>query len=113
MTKVAIIQKEIPHYRVRFFEEVSAQVSTMRFDATVYSAYRKFLNAAFKFAWQELSICRFKMSTYSSFWMKGMTAALKGIYIIFALQELQCLNMPSVIPQLPGMRAYVRLRDLP
>ena len=54
MTKVAIIQKEIPHCRIQLFKEVSTYVSTMGFDGTVYSTETKSLKTEFKFACEEL-----------------------------------------------------------
>ena len=94
MTKVAIIQKEIPHYRVRFFEEVSTQASAMGLDVTVYSATAGSPKTTFKFAQCTLPICQFKKSKNGPFWMKGLTAALAGADIVVAPQELQCLNVP-------------------
>lgn len=94
MTKIAIIQKEIPHYRVRFFEVVSAQAATMGLDVTVYSATKEASRQAFKFAQQSLPIQQLTKNKNGPFWMKGLTAALKGTDIVVAPQELQCLNVP-------------------
>ena len=94
MTKVAIIQKDIPHYRVRFFEEVFVQASSLGLDVMVYSAAKEFSKNVFKFAQRSLPIHQFTRNKTSPFWMKGLRAALKGIDIIVAPQELQCLNVP-------------------
>ena len=93
MTKVAIIQKDIPHYRVRFFEEVFVQASSLGLDVMVYSAAKEFPENAFKFAQRSLPIHQFTRNKTSPFWMTGLRAALKGVDIIVAPQELQCLNV--------------------
>ncbi|MCS6293011.1 MAG: glycosyltransferase family 4 protein [Nitrospira sp.] len=94
MKKVAILQREIPHYRVRFFEEVSAQAFAMGLDVTVYSSGEEFSENTPKFARRNLSIHRFTRNKKGPFWMKGLTAALNGTDIIVAPQELQCVNVP-------------------
>ena len=113
MAKVAIIQKNIPHYRGRFFEEVSAQASTMRIDVTLYSAATEFPENELKFAQRSLPVPQFTKDKNGPFWMKRLTAALKGIDIIVAPRESQYLNLLSVILQLSRMRANARLQDLP
>ncbi|THI88253.1 MAG: glycosyltransferase family 4 protein [Nitrospira sp. CG24A] len=94
MKKIAIIQKEIPHYRVRFFEEVSAQASTMGFDVTVYSAATTWSELPFKFSQRGLPIYQFTKRKNGPFWMKELSAALIEIDLVVAPQELQCLNVP-------------------
>ena len=37
MRKVSIIQREIPHYRIRFFEELYAQGNLQDLDIRVYT----------------------------------------------------------------------------
>lgn len=93
MTKIAIIQKEIPHYRVRFFEEVCAQGFTMGLDVTVYCASTGCPKTPYKFSHRSLAIHQITRNKNGPFWMKRLTAALKGTDIIVAPQELQCLNV--------------------
>lgn len=94
MIKVAILQRDIPHYRIRFFEEVAAQASATGMDVILYSAETSARNAAYKFAHKSLPVHLFTKSKNGPFWMKGLTAALKGSDVIVAPQELQCLNVP-------------------
>lgn len=94
MKKVAILQREIPHYRIRFFEEVSAKAFAMGLDVTVYSSGEEFSEYALKFAQRSLPIHQYTGSKKGPFWMKGLTAALKETDIIVAPQELQCVNVP-------------------
>jgi glycosyltransferase involved in cell wall biosynthesis len=94
MTKVAIIQKSIPHYRVRFFEELAAQASALRLEMTVYHACETTQNAAYKFLHKDLPIHQFTRNKNGPFWMEGLKAALIGADIIVAPQELQCVNVP-------------------
>src|SRR4051794_28714342 len=94
MTKVAIIQRYIPQYRIRFFEEVSAQASTMGLDVAVYCADTGPSETVFNFAHRRLPIYHLKKARGAPFWIKGLTAALRGTDIVVAPQELQCLNVP-------------------
>lgn len=94
MTTVSIIQREIPHYRIRFFEELSEQAATLGLAVTVHSAASGELGSGSKFAHRTFSARRLSRSTNGPLWITGLTAALAGSDIIIAPHELQCMNVP-------------------
>ena len=95
MRKVSIIQREIPHYRIRFFEELYAQGRLQDLDIQVCAgAPPARTTSSIAFPYQVLSVRRFGTMNSSSFWMYELEKALAGSDIVVAPQELQCLTVP-------------------
>ncbi|MEK6639965.1 MAG: glycosyltransferase [Nitrospirota bacterium] len=95
MRKVSIIQREIPHYRIRFFEELFAQGSLEDLDIRVYTGSppeRGSLTTAFPY--QVLPVRHFGKKKSSSYWMSALEQAITGSDVVVAPQELQCLTVP-------------------
>jgi len=92
MRTVSIIQREIPHYRVPFFSQLSAQGEREGFRITVFSAadpgppWNEFRHRTLH--------SRFVGPGNGGLWLQGLTEAVTGSDIIVAPQELQCLNVP-------------------
>jgi glycosyltransferase involved in cell wall biosynthesis len=95
MIRVAIIQREIPHYRVRFFEELYAQGMSQGYEILVYTATPPAeISASPVFPYRALPVRYFGKRKTGSYWMCGLEAAIKGSDVIIAPQELQCLTVP-------------------
>jgi glycosyltransferase involved in cell wall biosynthesis len=94
MRKVSIIQREIPHYRTRFFEELYAQGRLQGLEIHVYAgappaqaasspAFPYFVHPLRYFSKKKSGACR----------MYGLEKAITGSDIVVAPQELQCLSV--------------------
>jgi len=95
MRKVSIIQREIPHYRVRFFEELYAQGRLQELDIQVYTgALPAQATSSPAFPYQVLPVRHFGKMKSGSYWMYGLEKAITGSDIVVAPQELQCLTVP-------------------
>ena len=95
MRTVSIIQREIPHYRVRFFEELYAQGRLQELDIQVYTGPPSAQAASSTaFPHRVLPVRYFGKKKSGSFWMYGMENALAGSDVVVAPQELQCLTVP-------------------
>lgn len=95
MRKVSIIQREIPHYRIRFFEELYAQGSLAGLDIRVYTGTPPAGEAAsIAFPYQVLPVRHFGKKKSSPYWMKALEQAIVGSDVVVAPQELQCLTVP-------------------
>ena len=94
MRTVAIIQREIPHYRVRFFEELYAQGKSQGFEIVVCTAALAVQTAIPAFPYRILPVLKFSKVESCSIWMRGLETAISGSDIVVAPQELQCLNVP-------------------
>jgi glycosyltransferase involved in cell wall biosynthesis len=95
MRKVSIIQREIPHYRIRFFEELYAQGSLEDFDIRVYTGSPPAGGiSTTAFPYQVLPVRHFGKKKSSSYWMSALEQAIAGSDIVVAPQELQCLTVP-------------------
>src|SRR5467141_820535 len=95
MRKVSIIQREIPHYRVRFFEELYAQGRLQELDIQVYTgAPPAQATSSPAFPYQVLPVRHFGKMKSGSYWMYGLEKAITGSDIVVAPQELQCLTVP-------------------
>jgi glycosyltransferase involved in cell wall biosynthesis len=95
MRKVSIIQREIPHYRVRFFEELYIQGKLQGLDIQVYAGTPPVdLATSTAFPYQVLSVCHLGKVISGSYWMCGLEKAIAGSDIVVAPQELQCLTVP-------------------
>lgn len=95
MRKVSIIQREVPHYRIRFFEELYAQGSVEGLDIRVYTgAPPAGESSSIAFPYQVLPVCHFGKKKSSSYWMSALEQAIAGSDIVVAPQELQCLTVP-------------------
>lgn len=95
MRRVSIIQREIPHYRVRFFEELYAQGKSQGLDIMVYSgAPPVTAGTPPAFPYHVLFARRFGRKKSSSYWMYGLEKAIVGSDVVVAPQELQCLTVP-------------------
>src|SRR2546425_1954926 len=93
MRKVSIIQREIPHYRVRFFEELYAQGRLQELDIQVYTgALPAQATSSPAFPYQVLPVRHFGKMKSGSYWMYGLEKAITGSDIVVAPQELQCLT---------------------
>lgn len=93
MRRVSIIQREIPHYRVRFFEELYAQGRAMNFDIHVYAGTSPG-NQSPSFPVHVLPLRPFGRKRTGSYWMCGLELAIAGSDVVVAPQELQCLTVP-------------------
>ncbi len=93
MKKVAIIQKEIPHYRTRFFEVLTQVARAEGFEITVFSGESSYGSLSPKFSYK-IFPSRFmgKLGT-GPFWLVGLEQAISGSDVIVAPQELRCLNV--------------------
>jgi len=94
MTTVSIIQREIPHYRIRFFEELSEQAAKVGLAVTVHSAASGESGPAGMFAHRTFPARRLSRNKNGPLWITGLTAAIAGSDIIIAPHELQCMNVP-------------------
>ncbi|WP_447603190.1 glycosyltransferase family 4 protein [Nitrospira sp. Nam80] len=95
MRTVSIIQREIPHYRVRLFEELYAQGQSQGLDIKVYTAAPPpNSQTSPDFPYCVLPVRRFGNSKSSSYWIYGLKKAILGSDIVVAPQELQCLTVP-------------------
>jgi len=95
MRRVSIIQREIPHYRVRFFEELYTQGRLQGLDIEVYAGTPPAQTTSSKaFPYRVLPVRQFGKRTSGSSWMSGLEKAITGSDIVVAPQELQCLTVP-------------------
>lgn len=92
--RVAIIQKHVPHYRIRFFAEVQAQAHDVGMEVTVYSTKAPDSRISGDFQYRVLPIHYLGSSRRGPYWLKGLAQAVKGSDAIIAPHELQCLNIP-------------------
>lgn len=94
MRKVSIIQREIPHYRVRFFEELYVQGRLQELDIHVCTgAPPAQVVSSPAFPYRVLPLRYFGTKKSGSYWMHGLEKALAGSDIVVAPQELQCLTV--------------------
>jgi len=92
---VAIIQREIPHYRIRFFEELYAQGRSEGYEILVYATSHPIQSGnALAFPYRILPVRLFGNSKSSAYWMQGLEATISGTDVVVAPQELQCLTVP-------------------
>lgn len=92
---VAIIQREIPHYRIRFFEELYAQGRSEGYEIMVYAtSHPRQSDTIPAFPYRILPVHLFGKSKSSAYWMLGLEAAIAGTDVVVAPQELQCLTVP-------------------
>jgi L-malate glycosyltransferase len=95
MRRVSIIQRDIPHYRVRFFEELYIQGKLQGLDIRVYAGRSPAqVTSSIGFPYRVLPLRQFGKRTSRSFWMCGLEKAIAGSDIVVAPQELQCLTVP-------------------
>lgn len=95
MRKVSIIQREIPHYRIRFFEELYAQGRLQNLEIQVYTGAPPIQVASSPaFPYRVLPVRYFRKKHSGSCWMHGLEKAIAGSDIVVAPQELQCLTVP-------------------
>ena len=92
---VAIIQREIPHYRIRFFEELYAQGRSEGYEILVCATSHPIQSGnALAFPYRILPVRLFGNSKSSAYWMQGLEATISGTDVVVAPQELQCLTVP-------------------
>jgi glycosyltransferase involved in cell wall biosynthesis len=95
MRRVSIIQREIPHYRVRFFEELYTQGRLQGLDIRVYAGTPPVqVASSTAFPYQVLPVRHIGRMISGSYWMSGLEKAITGSDIVVAPQELQCLTVP-------------------
>lgn len=95
MRRVSIIQREIPHYRIRFFEELYAQGRLQGLDFRLYAGVAPPQPASpLGFPYAILPVRALNKKRLSPYWMLGLESAIAGSEIIVAPQELQCLTVP-------------------
>lgn len=94
MRKVSVIQREIPHYRIRFFEELYAQGKGQDLDIHVYCAVPPLHNFSFAFPCHVLQARYFSRSNSSAYWLHGLDNSIAGSDVVVAPQQLQCLTIP-------------------
>jgi len=90
MQKVSVIQHEIPHYRIRFFEELYAQGKLRDLDIHVYCAVPPTKRFSSAFPCSVLPVRYFRSNFY---WLFGLEKAIAGSDIVVAPQELQCVTV--------------------
>lgn len=95
MRTVSIIQREIPHYRVRFFEELYAQGHSQGLNIVVYTTVppNQQTEGSQTFPWRVLPKRSLGKSDTGAYWMDGLETAVSGTDIVVAPQELQCLTV--------------------
>ncbi len=91
MLKVAIIQREIPHYRGAFFEKLCELAKVSGLNITVYCGWKYEEKDPRTFQYRILPMVG-KVHGFS--WLVGLRRALKGSDIIIASHELHCLTVP-------------------
>jgi glycosyltransferase involved in cell wall biosynthesis len=97
MQKVSIIQREIPHYRIKFFEELYAQGKLQDLDIQVYTAAPPVpAPSPITFPYHVLPVRHFGKKKSSPYRMMGLEKAIAGSDTVVAPQELQCLTIPYV-----------------
>ena len=95
MRRVSIIQREIPHYRIRFFEELYAQGRSQGLDFRLYAGVAPPQpSSQLGFPYAVLPVRALNKKRLSPYWMPGLERAIAGSEIIVAPQELQCLTVP-------------------
>lgn len=95
MRRVSIIQRVIPHYRVRFFEELYAQGKLRGLDIQIYAGAPPPASALSPtFPYHVLPICYLGRKKTNPCWMKTLEKAIEGSDVVVAPQELQCLTVP-------------------
>jgi L-malate glycosyltransferase len=95
MRTVSIIQREIPHYRIRFFEELYDQGSLLGLNIRVYTGTPPAQNASSTtFPCHVLPLRHFGNIRSGSNWIYGLEKAIAGSDVVVAPQELQCLTVP-------------------
>jgi glycosyltransferase involved in cell wall biosynthesis len=94
MRKVSVIQRELPHYRIRFFEALYAQGKSQHLDIQVYCAVGPLQRSPLAFPYRVLPVSYFGKKTSSSYWLHGLEEAIIGSDIVVAPQELQCVTVP-------------------
>ena len=100
---VAIIQRKIPHYRVKFFAEVQAHARRAGFEVTVYSGEPPDQRVRGDFRCRVLRAFFFRGRQDGPCWLSGLAAQVKGADIIVAPQELQCMNVPYLWANRAGL----------
>jgi len=94
MKKVAIIQREIPHYRKVFFEKLSRQAKESGLDITVYCGRVHEENRPWTFQSKIVPITAFTgRGAKGPSWLWGLKQAIAGSDIIVAPHELQSLTV--------------------
>lgn len=96
MRKVSVIQREIPHYRIRFFEELYAQGRLQNLDIQVICAVPPTQRISSDFTFRVLPARYFGKSKSSPYWLYGLAEVIAGSDIVVAPQELQCLTVPCL-----------------
>jgi len=95
MRKVLVIQRELPHYRIRFFEELYAQGQSHDLDVYVCSAVPPNPKPSpVRFPFRVLPAFYFGKGRQCSYWLRGLEDLIAGSDIVVAPQELQCLTVP-------------------
>ena len=94
MRTVSVIQREIPHYRIRFFEELCVQGRLQDLDIHVYCGMPPTQGSTPDFSYHVLPVRYFGRMKSSSYWLQGLEQAIAGSDIVVAPQELQCLTVP-------------------
>lgn len=95
MRRVSIIQREIPHYRIRFFEELYAQGRSQNLDVRLYTGSTPQQSVSpVGFIYSVIPMRVLSKKRLSPYWMSGLESAIAGSEIIVAPQELQCLTVP-------------------
>jgi len=101
MQTVSIIQREIPHYRVPFFSQLSARGEREGFRITVLSAAESGPPRG-EFRHRPLPSHPIGRRE-GGLWLTGLTKAIAGSDIIIAPQELQGLNIPYLWARRRGL----------
>lgn len=86
--RIAIIQREIPHYRIRFFAAVDAEARRHEYSVTLYSGTEFPANTSLPFSHRRVEIRYVAGGTGGPYWMKHLDSALAGSGIIIAPHRL-------------------------
>lgn len=93
MQRVSIIQREIPHYRVRFFEELYAQGRLQDLDIHVYCAVPPAQGTPCSFPYRVLAVRHIGAGRQSAYRLLDLEKVIAGSDVVVAPQELQCLTV--------------------
>lgn len=94
MLKVAIIQREIPHYRMAFFERLSQQGKESGLDITVYSGLKYKEGSPPTFQSRIIPMVLLAGKAKGPYWLAGLRQEIKESDIVVMPHELRCLTVP-------------------
>jgi len=94
--RLAIIQREIPHYRIPFFSALQTEAQRHGLTQTVYSGTSFDTPSTLPFTHRCLPVRYLSGGATGPCWMSGLADELAGSDIVVAPHELQCLTVPAL-----------------